>query len=217
MHVRFSYFLKPVAQEDVYRLRETDFRMWRKLDITEQRIIQRAKNGDRDAFAELVDLYKDKIYHVSYRMLGNRQEAEDVAQETFLRVYANLDSYDPKYKFSTWIYRIASNLSIDVIRKRKKNLSIDAEITGADGVDWHDRLADTSKGPEEEVLTDELQEEVQGAIMGLSPKYRVVMLLRYIENLSLQEISEVVQLPVSTIKTRIHRGREALRKKLRFM
>jgi RNA polymerase sigma-70 factor (ECF subfamily) len=191
--------------------------MWSKLDITEQRIIQRAKSGDRDAFAELVDLYKDKVYHVSYRMLGNQQEAEDVAQETFLRVYANLDNYDPQYKFSTWIYRIASNLSIDILRKRKKNLSIDAEITGAEGVDWHDRLADTSKGPEEEVLIDELQEEVQDAIMGLNPKYRAVMLLRYIEDLSLQEISEVVQLPISTIKTRIHRGREALRKKLRFM
>ncbi|ERI06823.1 RNA polymerase sigma-W factor [Aneurinibacillus aneurinilyticus ATCC 12856] len=191
--------------------------MWSKLDITEQRIIQEAKNGNRDAFAELVDLYKDKVYHVSYRMVGNRQEAEDVAQETFLRVYANLDNYDPQYKFSTWIYRIASNLSIDLLRKRKKNLSIDAEISGAEGVDWHDRLADTGKGPEEEVLTDELQEEVQGAIMGLSPKYRAVMLLRYIEDLSLQEISEAVQLPISTIKTRIHRGREALRKKLRFM
>ncbi|MCI1696771.1 RNA polymerase sigma factor SigW [Aneurinibacillus aneurinilyticus] len=187
------------------------------MDITEQRIIQEAKNGNRDAFAELVDLYKDKVYHVSYRMVGNRQEAEDVAQETFLRVYANLDNYDPQYKFSTWIYRIASNLSIDLLRKRKKNLSIDAEISGAEGVDWHDRLADTGKGPEEEVLTDELQEEVQGAIMGLSPKYRAVMLLRYIEDLSLQEISEAVQLPISTIKTRIHRGREALRKKLRFM
>jgi RNA polymerase sigma-70 factor (ECF subfamily) len=191
--------------------------MWSKLDITEQRIIQEAKNGNRDAFAELVDLYKDKVYHVSYRMVGNRQEAEDVAQETFLRVYANLDNYDPQYKFSTWIYRIASNLSIDLLRKRKKNLSIDAEISGAEGVDWHDRLADTGKGPEEEVLTDQLQEEVQGAIMGLSPKYRAVMLLRYIEDLSLQEISEAVQLPISTIKTRIHRGREALRKKLRFM
>jgi RNA polymerase sigma-70 factor, ECF subfamily len=187
------------------------------MELTEQRIIQRAQKGDRAAFSELVDLYKDKVYHISYRMLGNRQEAEDVAQETFLRVYANLDNYDPQYKFSTWIYRIASNLSIDAIRKRKKNLSLDAEITGADGAVWHDRLADAGKGPEEELLTDELQEEVQGAIMGLNPKYRAVMLLRYIEDLSLQEISDVVGLPISTIKTRIHRGREALRKKLRFM
>lgn len=187
------------------------------LDSTEQGIIGRAKQGDREAFAELVNLYKDRVYHVSYRMLGSRQEAEDVAQETFLRVYSNLENYDPQYKFSTWIYRIASNLSIDAIRKRKHNLSLDAEITGSEGMEWHERLADPGKSPEEEILTDELQGEVQGAIMNLNPKYRAVMLLRYIEDLSLQEISNIVQLPISTIKTRIHRGREALRKKLRFM
>ncbi len=186
-------------------------------DRTEQRIIQKAKEGDRTAFAELVDLYKDRVYHISYRMLGNRQEAEDVAQETFIRVYNNLESYNPQYKFSTWIYRIATNLSIDFIRKRKQSLSLDADISGAEGLDWHDRLADSGLGPEEEVLADEFQNEVQGAIMGLNPKYRSVMVLRYIQDLSLQEISETVQLPVSTIKTRIHRGREALRKKLRFL
>lgn len=183
----------------------------------EQRIIQNAKDGDHTAFAELVDLYKDRVYHISYRMLGNRQEAEDVAQETFIRVYNNLESYNPQYKFSTWIYRIATNLSIDYIRRRKQNFSLDADISGAEGLDWHDRLADTGLGPEEEVLADEFQNEVQSAIMDLNPKYRSVMVLRYIQDLSLQEISETVQLPVSTIKTRIHRGREALRKKLRFL
>jgi RNA polymerase sigma-70 factor (ECF subfamily) len=181
----------------------------------EQRIIQRAKEGDRSAFAELVDLYKDRVYHISYRMLGNRQEAEDVAQETFIRVYNNLTSYNPQYKFSTWIYRIATNLSIDYIRRRKQTLSLDADISGSEGLDWHDRFSDNSLGPEEEVLADEFQNEVQGAIMDLNPKYRAVMVLRYIEDLSLQEISETVKLPISTIKTRIHRGREALRKKLR--
>ena len=186
-------------------------------DRTEQYIIQRAKNGDRNAFAELVNLYKDRVFHISYRMLASRQEAEDVAQETFMRVYNNLANYDPQYKFSTWIYRIATNLSIDFIRRRKQNLSLDADISGVDGLDWHDRLADTGRGPEEEVLADELQNQVQDAILDLSPKYRSVMVLRYIDDLSLQEISDTVSLPVSTIKTRIHRGREALRKKLRFL
>lgn len=213
----FLFFLKLGFRFVRKDCKETDFGDVESLERTEQRIIQRAKKGDRGAFAELVDLYKDKIYHISYRMLGNKQEAEDVAQETFLRVYANLDNYDPQYKFSTWIYRIASNLSIDHIRKRKQTLSLDAEVAGSDGMDWHDRFADMGKGPEEEVLTDELQEEVQGAIMSLNPNYRAVMILRYIEDLSLQEISEAIALPISTIKTRIHRGREALRKKLRFM
>ena len=182
----------------------------------EEKLIKKIKKGDRDAFAELVELYKDKIYQVAYRLVGNAQEAEDVAQETFLRVYANLDHYDPTYKFSTWVYRIATNLSIDQLRKRKQVYSIDKEAPGADGIDWHDRLADQQPNPEEQTLTGELQLQVQQAINSLSPKYRAIMILRYIEDLSLQEISEVVKLPISTVKTRIHRGRESLKKKLSF-
>jgi RNA polymerase sigma-70 factor (ECF subfamily) len=180
----------------------------------EEKLIKKIKKGDRDAFAELVELYKDKIYQVAYRLVGNAQEAEDVAQETFLRVYANLGHYDPAYKFSTWVYRIATNLSIDLLRKRKLVYSIDKEAPGTDGIDWHDRLADQQPNPEEQTITGELQVQVQQAIDSLSPKYRAIMILRYIEDLSLQEISEVVKLPISTIKTRIHRGRESLKKKL---
>lgn len=182
----------------------------------EEKLITKIKKGDRDAFAELVELYKDKVYQVSYRMLGNAQEAEDVAQETFLRVYANIGNYDPSYKFSTWIYRIATNLSIDHLRKRKQVYSLDKQVEGTDGLDWHDRLADQGPNPEESLLTGELQGQVQEAIESLTPKYRSIITLRYIEDLSLNEISEVLKLPVSTIKTRIHRGREALRKKLNF-
>ncbi len=180
----------------------------------EEKLIKKMAKGDRDAFAELVELYKDKVYQVSYRMLGNAQEAEDVAQETFLRVYANIGNYDPSYKFSTWIYRIATNLCIDHLRKRKQVYSLDKQVEGTDGLDWHDRLADQSPNPEETLLTGELQGQVQQAIESLTPKYRSIITLRYIEDLSLNEISEVLKLPVSTIKTRIHRGREALRKKL---
>ena len=180
----------------------------------EEKLIKKTAKGDRDAFAELVELYKDKVYQVSYRMLGNAQEAEDVAQETFLRVYANIGNYDPSYKFSTWIYRIATNLCIDHLRKRKQVYSLDRELEGTDGLDWHDRLADQGPNPEESLLTGELQGQVQEAIESLTPKYRSIITLRYIEDLSLNEISEVLKLPVSTIKTRIHRGREALRKKL---
>jgi RNA polymerase sigma-70 factor, ECF subfamily len=182
----------------------------------EEKLIKKVKLGDREAFADLVELYKDKVYHVSYRMVGNAMEAEDIAQETFLRVYSNIGSYDPSYKFSTWIYRIATNLSIDLLRKRKQTLSLDKQVEGSDGLDWHDRLADPDKGPEEALLTGELQAEVQNAMETLSPKYKSIMILRYLEDLSLTEISEIVKLPITTIKTRIHRGREALKKKLKF-
>ncbi|MGO0058790.1 RNA polymerase sigma factor SigW [Brevibacillus fluminis] len=187
------------------------------MDFVEKRLTARAKRGDRDAFVELIEIYKDKIFQLAYRMVGNRQEAEDIAQETFLRVYANLHTYDDSYKFSTWIYRIATNLCIDRGRKKRPDFSIDEEAEGTEGLDWHSRLSSKEQTPEEQVVTQELQETVQDALSKLAPKYRSVMVLRYIEDLSLQEISEVLKLPITTIKTRIHRGREALRSKLRFM
>jgi RNA polymerase sigma-70 factor (ECF subfamily) len=187
------------------------------MEFVEKRLTERAKRGDREAFAELIEIYKDKIFQLAYRMVGNRQDAEDIAQETFLRVYANLHNYDDSYKFSTWIYRIATNLCIDRGRKKRPDFSLDEEIESGQGMDWYSRLSSNDKTPEEKLVTQELQETVQDAISHLAPKYRSIMILRYIEDLSLQEISDVLKLPVTTIKTRIHRGREALRSRLRFM
>ncbi|CAM5779085.1 RNA polymerase sigma factor SigW [Brevibacillus borstelensis] len=187
------------------------------MDFVEKRLTQRAKRGDREAFAELIEIYKDKIFQLAYRMVGNRQDAEDIAQETFLRVYANLHTYDESYKFSTWIYRIATNLCIDRGRKKRPDFSLDEEVEPGQGMDWYSRLSSNEKNPADLLVTQELQETVQDALSHLAPKYRSIMILRYIEDLSLQEISDIVKLPVTTIKTRIHRGREALRSKLRFM
>ncbi|ATF10796.1 RNA polymerase sigma factor SigW [Brevibacillus sp. HB1.2] len=187
------------------------------MDFVEKRLTQRAKRGDREAFAELIEIYKDKIFQLAYRMVGNRQDAEDIAQETFLRVYANLHSYDDSYKFSTWIYRIATNLCIDRGRKKRPDFSLDEETEPGQGLDWYSRLSSNERTPEDKVVTQELQETVQDALSHLQPKYRSIMILRYIEDLSLQEISDIVKLPITTIKTRIHRGREALRSKLRLM
>lgn len=188
------------------------------MEVFEKRLLKMSKDGDRQAFAELVELYKDKINSLAYRMLGNLQDAEDIAQETFMRVYANLHRYDEQYKISTWIYRIANNLCIDKIRKRKvrsNQFSLDAEITGTDGLDLYDTIHDTSPLPDQQVIQYELQDKVKEAMLSLAPKYRTIMILKYLEDLSLLEISEIVGLPVATVKTRVHRGREALRKKLR--
>lgn len=190
------------------------------MEVFEKRLLKMAEKGDRQAFAELVELYKDKVYSLAYRMLGNSQDAEDIAQETFMRVYANLHRFDDQYKISTWIYRIANNLCIDLIRKRKvrrNQFSFDAEITGTDGLDLYDTIHDDDPSPEQQLITSELQNKVKDAILSLSPKYRTIMILKYIEDLSLQEISDIVGLPVATVKTRVHRGREALRKKLRSL
>lgn len=184
------------------------------MNYVETRLAKLSRNGDRRAFEELVDMYKDKIYHLGYRMLGHVNEAEDIVQETFLRVYTNLERYDETQKFSTWIYRIATNLCIDRLRKRKPNYSLDAEMPDSDGADWYSLLPSNRETPEEEIVLTETQEQIRKAIDALPKKYKSVVVLRYLHDMSLQEIGEVLKMPVTTVKTRVHRGREYLRKKL---
>lgn len=179
--------------------------------------IKQIKKGDQDAFGEIVEIFKDKIYQLVYRMVGNAHEAEDVAQEAFIRAYININSYDTNRKFSTWLYRIATNLTIDRIRKKKPDYYLDAEVAGTDGLTMYSQVAADIALPEEEVVSMELQNEIQRQILKLPDKYRSVIVLKYIDELSLIEISEILEIPVGTVKTRIHRGREALRQQLRHV
>lgn len=186
------------------------------MELYEAKLVKRAKKGDQQAFAEIVGLFKDKLYNVAFRMMGNRQEAEDVVQETFLRVYANLRQYNSDYKFSTWLYRIATNICVDRLRKRKANDSLDEQAMESDGSTYYgstlyNKLSSTEMTPEEEMIRQETQYEVQNAINHLPPAYRAAILLKYIHDQSLQEVSDILQIPVSTVKTRIHRGRELLK------
>lgn len=181
------------------------------MDLLEANIVNRAIKGDRIAFAELVELYKDKLYNLSYRLLGNPHDAEEVTQEAFLRAYANLKKYDSRHKFSTWLYRIATNCGIDRLRKKKADYSLDAPIDEEDGADMYSMIPNKDESLEQRVASRETRLELQAAIEQLPPSYRTVIVLKYIEDLSLQEISEVLSIPVSTVKTRLHRGREALR------
>ena len=184
--------------------------------IVKKRIKQVIK-GDQNAFGEIVELYKDKVFHVCFRMLGNRHEAEDISQEAFIRAYTNIHTFDIDRKFSTWLYRIATNLCIDRIRKKKPDYFLDAEVAGTEGLTMYSQIQAKEPLPEEEVESMELQSSIQKEISKLPDKYRSVIVLKYIEELSLKEISEILDLPLGTVKTRIHRGREALRKQLRSM
>lgn len=179
--------------------------------------IKQVKRGDQSAFEDVVSFFQNKIYQHCFRMLGNAHEAEDIAQEAFIRAYVNIHSFDDRRKFSTWLYRIATNLTIDRLRKRKPDHYLDAEVKGTEGLDMYSQLADQGRLPEEEVEGLELQRYIQYEISKLPPKYRSIIMLRYIEEFSLQEISEILDIPLGTVKTRIHRGREALRKKLRHV
>ncbi|WP_416148267.1 RNA polymerase sigma factor SigW [Salipaludibacillus sp. HK11] len=185
------------------------------MDIVVKKIILEVKKGNQEAFAELMDLYKDKVYHIVYRMLGNVHEAQDVSQEAFLRAYSNIDSYDINRKFSTWLFRIATNLAIDRIRKKKPDFHLEDQVAGTEDLNYYSQISGDDVLPEDQVVQFEMQEWIQDEVMQLPPKYRSAIILKYLEDLSLKEISEILNLPVATVKTRIHRGREALRKRLR--
>ncbi len=179
--------------------------------------IKQVLKGDQNAFGEIVEMYKDKVFQISYRMLGNRHEAEDIAQEAFLRAFVNIHSYNTEFKFSTWLYRITTNLCIDRIRKKKPSYYLDAEVAGTEGLNMYSQIPSTTRLPEDDVESLELQDTIQKEIMKLPEKYRSVIVLKYIEELSLKEISDILDMPLGTVKTRIHRGREALRKRLQHM
>ncbi|SHS44849.1 RNA polymerase sigma factor SigE [Mycobacteroides abscessus subsp. abscessus] len=177
--------------------------------------IKQVLKGDQSAYGEIVEIYKDKVFQLCFRILGNRHEAEDMAQEAFIRAYVNISSFNIDLKFSTWLYRIATNLCIDRIRKKKPDYYLDAEVSGTDGLTMYSQIASDTILPEDEIESLELQETIQREITKLPEKYRSVIVLKYIEELSLNEISEILDIPLGTVKTRIHRGREALRHQLR--
>lgn len=179
--------------------------------------IKQVRKGDQNAFGEIVELYKDKVFQLCFRMLGNSHEAEDISQEAFIRAYINIERYNIDRKFSTWLYRIAANLCIDRIRKKKPDYYLDAEVAGTEGLTLYSQIPASQLAPDEEVSKIELQEIIQNEILKLPEKYRAVIVLKYIEELPLLEISKILDLPIGTVKTRIHRGREALRKQLRHI
>lgn len=179
--------------------------------------IKQVLKGDQNAFGDVIEIYKDKVFQICYRMLGNRHEAEDISQEAFIRAYVNINRFNIDLKFSTWLYRIATNLCIDRIRKKKPDYYLDAEVPGTDGLNMYSQISSNTRLPEDDVESLELQALIQREISKLPEKYRAVIVLKYIEELSLNEISEILELPLGTVKTRIHRGREALRKQLRYV
>jgi len=178
-------------------------------DPIDLELVVSCQNGRMECFSELVDRYQARIYNVAYRMVHNREEAEDITQETFINVYRALDTFKGN-RFSPWIYKIASNLCLDHLRRRKPaTVSIDAPI-GPEG-DMTREIAGETGRPEDETMTAALGLDIQRAIDRLPEKYRTVTVLRHIEDLTYDEIAEALSLPLGTVKTRLFRAREMLR------
>lgn len=166
-------------------------------------LISRARGGDRDAFGELVEQYRDNVYRLAYRMCGNAYDADEAAQEAFVAAWRALPNFRGDAKFSTWLYRLTTNAAIDVMRREKRHQTVgDGEMI---------EVADDADSPQETVERTEQQEAVQKALATLSEEYREVLLLRYMEELDYAEIAEVLQLPSGTVKSRINRAKAALK------
>jgi len=183
--------------------------MWSDLDNSDESWVERARS-DRDAFAELVRRYADKIFNLAYRMTGDRAEAEDLAQETFIRAYRGLPGFKPGHPFGAWLYRIAVNVCLSQRRHASngmvESLDADEESFGA--------IADSAVSIADLAERHEIQARVQQAILTLPPMYRAVVILYHLEGRSYSEIADMLGLPLNTVRTHLHRGRALLRETL---
>jgi len=172
----------------------------------EQVWLEQARKGDKIAFGHLVEAYQGPVYNLAYRMLNNSGEAEEAAQEAFIRAFTRLESYNPAHKFSTWILSITSNYCVDQLRKRRAILlSIDEPLAP------HPSLhSDGAKGPEAQAVSNEREAMVQSLLSELQPEYREAVVLRYWYELSYEEIAEMMDTTVSAIKSRLFRARRQL-------
>ena len=182
--------------------------------VTDEEIVRQCLAGDRDAYAVLVQRYQGRIVGYLTRMLRNREEALDVAQESFIKAWTHLARYDSQWRFSTWLFSIASNAGIDVIRQRRHRMvSIDAPISTDDS-----EIQRELPGPDRTAADDlegmELAEKLEAAIAELPWEYRQLLLLRHPGGRSYEEIQQITQLPMGTVKNRIFRARQRLKDRL---
>jgi RNA polymerase sigma-70 factor (ECF subfamily) len=174
-----------------------------------------AKNGREDAFRELVRRYERPVFSLIYRMVRDREAAEDLSQETFIKVLNHIDRYRPEFKLSSWLFKIANNLTIDHLRKRQlRTVSIDGSPHAATAAEAEASSFDVEtrgESPLEELESREVGSAIERAIAGLRPEYRACILLRHVEGRSYEEIAATLDLPLGTVKTYIHRARHELR------
>lgn len=179
---------------------------------TDAQLAGRILDGDDEAFSALVARFHRTVYSIAYRMSGNAAEAEDLSQEIFLRIYKNLDKYDPSMPLAPWINRLACNHILNRLKRRAPRMSpLEIEV---EGEEKERPIADKREDPEEAMIAKSRKRQLQSAIMSLPENYRIAFTLKYVEDLTADEISEIMQIPRNTIKTWLVRAREMLRSKL---
>lgn len=176
--------------------------------MEEQLLVTNAQRGDKNAFAQLVGQYQTPVYNLAYRMLGNAEDAEDAAQETFLRAYAQLRKFDADQKFATWLLSIDAHYCIDRLRRRRFLwLSLDDDVLS-------ESLPSDAPEPDDELLRHESEQEIVRLLERLSPAYRLVVVLRYWYDQSIEEIARTTGDSVGAAKVKLHRARNALAREM---
>lgn len=176
----------------------------------EMQIIQQVQAGDVNAYEALVTEYEKNVYNLALRMTGNREDAADISQEAFIKAFKSLPGFRGDSKFSVWLYRIVSNLCLDFLRSRSRRQTVSLSVEDEDGEDTLLDIPDTSQSPEKLVEGRLTREAVQQGLEQLSPEYRQILLLREIQGLSYEEISQSLGLELGTIKSRLFRARKKL-------
>jgi len=185
------------------------------LQDDEGTLIAGALNGDQKAYTSLVTKHKTAVFHIIYKIVKNEEAARDLVQETFMKAFNSLATYRSEYRFSTWLYKIAANASIDFLRKKRiQALSLDQPIETRNGT-VELEVADYSYHPERDLVNKEQRFSIEKAINSLPEKYREVIVYRHKDDKSYEEIADLLDIPVGTVKARIFRARELLKKKLK--
>jgi RNA polymerase sigma-70 factor (ECF subfamily) len=169
-----------------------------RVDDGEEELLDRCLGGDGGAFGELIDRYQRVLFNVSFRMVGNREDARDITQTVFLKAYQSLGSFDRRHKFFSWVYRIMINESLNHLSRAKRVEPLD------------ESLESRADGPDEECAKNRLRDSIQSALEDLSPDYRQVIVLRHFAQLSYEEMSEALDVPEKTVKSRLHTARQLL-------
>lgn len=183
--------------------------------LEDDKLVKKAIGGDENAYKQLVEKYERALYFHILKMIKDREQVEDLVQETFVKAFDNLNTYSTNYAFSTWLYRIATNHTIDYLRKKKlETLSIDKPRKTKDG-EMEMQLEDETASTDRNIIRKQRQKIVQNAIDNLPEKYRKVIEMRHMEEKSYKEIADLLDLPLGTVKAHIFRARELLYKALK--
>lgn len=182
--------------------------------MDEKELVQRAAEGDRRAFEQLVVQYQKPVYNLALRMSGSEDDAFDLSQEAFLRAWRGLKFFKFESSFSTWLYRLTSNVCIDFLRQKKRSNVVSLNFLDEDNEQQEFAQPDQTPGPEEQAIRADERDRIAQALNELEPEYRQALTLCAINGLSYIEIAEVLEIPAGTVKSRISRAREKMRLKL---